>query len=187
MHNNLSHSWSSLCDIHVHMPLSDAILKKISPAATRLSRCVQYVHACWQNGHTSSLWQWHRANVAWYESEYHYFFFFSSVHQPTATSLQRSWTKLVDQPPTCWANYGIGMQKSHQHTPLHTHSLGACHTVPVTEICACRPCDRFAFSLASKWGRTCYRKRTCYSRWGDVKEKDEERLGEEVNEQWGED
>lgn len=63
-------------------------------------------------------------------------------------------------------------RKSHQHTPpLHTtHSLGACQ-VPVTEICACRPHDHLAFSLASKWGRTCYHKSTCYSRRRDVKEK----------------
>lgn len=78
--------------------------------------------------------------------------------------------------------------KSHQHTTLHTHSLGACHTVPITEICACRPFDRFAFSLPSKWGRTCYRKRTCYSRWRGVKKgRWAERSEKEVEERWGED
>lgn len=73
-------------------------------------------------------------------------------------------------PLTCQGFYSV---KSQQNTPLHIHWLGACHTVPVTEICACRPRGHLAFSLASKWARTCYHKRTCYSRWRDVKEKGE--------------
>ena len=46
-------------------------------------------------------------------------------------------------------------------TPLQTHSVGACNTVLITESGACRSCDCFACSSMSKWGRTCYRKRTC--------------------------
>lgn len=63
---------------------------------------------------------------------------------------------------------------------MHIHCLGACHTAPVTEICACRPHDHFAFSLVSKWGRTCYHKRTCYSRWRHVKGKGEQKVGGKV-------
>lgn len=41
-------------------------------------------------------------------------------------------------------------------------TLPACHT-PVTEIGACRPRGRFAFSLGSKVGTTCYHKNiACY-------------------------
>lgn len=59
--------------------------------------------------------------------------------------------------------------KSRQHTHC-THTPWGHSGCLITEICACRPHDRFAFSLASKWGRTCCRKGTCYSRWRDVRE-----------------